>query len=190
MSERNFQKKERWGEHEKAPLLKTQEEYNELLNGMLGGYDLTGKFMNLLKSYKMKEPDGGCLQTLFNDGNVDECSIDYARGFADACNDWEAKDIAHLMKLLKIPSRKRMVDIWARLETAGQIVRAPLHGILLTKGSLAVCVDNAGITNKLTIGKEYSVVGTLRGRILVKDDHGFKDYFNGNRFKGTTENRR
>jgi len=190
MSERNFQKRKVWDEHEKPPLLKSTEEYNELFNGMKGGYDLSGKFMRLLKSYKMQEPDGGCLQIIFNDGNVDECSIDYARGFADACNDWEAKDITHLMKLLKIPSRKRLVDIWARIETAGQIVRAPAHGILLVKGSVAVCINNSGITNKLTLSKEYPVLGSFRGRILIEDDHGFKDHFNGNRFKGKSQNRR
>jgi len=87
-------------------VIKTSEEYNELVQKIRHNKNWQEPFIKLCRHYYEKNPSGGNLHIVLDDGNLENHNIDYCAGLAFGCQDHEALDIAELMQWMNKKQRK------------------------------------------------------------------------------------
>ena len=106
---------EKWGEDERPHVIQTIEEYNDLVAEIREDYDTWfGKFIELCKHYYAKEPCGGNLHIVLDDGNLADVHIAWCSGLAFGVRDMEGHDIAEIMRMMTRAQREKVYEhyVW------------------------------------------------------------------------------
>jgi len=90
-------------------------ELDKLKKAILKNKNWFEYFIKLCKEYYEKEPTGGSLHIVLEDGNLEHHNIHWCSGYAAGVEDNEGYEIADLMLGMTMPQKTR---VWKKLEAA------------------------------------------------------------------------
>jgi len=86
------------------------EQFNDLVDRINNKGIWFDDFIKLCGDYYEKEPVGGSLHIVLDDGNLKDCHIIWCEGYACGAEDDEGKDIASLMLNMSMTQRKKVYN--------------------------------------------------------------------------------
>jgi len=91
-------------------VIKTSDDYNYLVGRIRDDNGWLGDFIKLCKHYYEKEPCGGRLHIVLDDGNLEDRYIFWCAGLARGLQDHEGTDLANLMSIMTMKQRARVYN--------------------------------------------------------------------------------